>query len=246
VTATYLSLFSGIGGLDLGLDRAGWWCVGQVERDPFCRTVLEKHWPEVPRHDDVETCIEWWRSGDRPAVRLVAGGPPCQPVSDAGLKLAQDDDRWLWPEMAAVVAALRPVWVVVENVPGLRARGLAVVLRDLDRLGYRARAGVASACAVGAPHARERLFTIAHAAGEGCRAGRTEAGRAGAPGVELQNRPEPAGGDWWADEPGVDRMAYGLPNRVDRVRALGNAVVPQVAEHIGRLILAADREVCGA
>src|SRR3954465_4766718 len=98
-----LSLFAGIGGLELGLERAGMTPVGQVEIDPFCRRVLAKHWPEVPRHDDVRTAAEWWQSQQRPRVDVVAGGFPCQPASSAGLKLAQKDPRWLWPAMANVI-----------------------------------------------------------------------------------------------------------------------------------------------
>lgn len=236
---TYLSLFSGIGGLDLGLDRAGFRCVGQVEKDPFCQRVLAKHWPEVPRHDDVATAAEWWLSEPRPTVRVIVGGFPCQPVSDAGLKLAQEDERWLWPDMASVIAALRPIWVIGENVPGLLKRGLADVLRDLAGLGYRARTGVVSACALGAPHTRERLFVLAHAAREGrCPWGHD--GRSPAsPDGELADRGVDQRGGWWADEPDVDRVAYGLPFGVDRRRALGNAVVPVVGERIGQLILGA-------
>lgn len=233
-----LSLFSGIGGLDLGLQRAGMTIAGQVEIDPWCRKVLAKHWPEVPRHDDVRTCAEWW--GDRPVPDLIGGGFPCQPVSASGRRLAQSDPRWLWPLMADAIARLRPRWVVIENVPGLRTRGLADVLRDLRQLGYRAAAGEISACAMGAPHPRERLFILAHTEGAGCRARRRLSGdaaaaaRSGTDGTRLDGR------GWWADEPRVDRVAYGLPDRVDRVRGLGNAVVPQVAEHIGRLIMTAD------
>ena len=246
----YLSLFSGIGGLDLGLDRAGMTCVGQVERDPFCQRVLAKHWPEVPRHDDVRTAVEWWQSGTRPAVHAVVGGFPCQPVSLAGLGLAQEDERWLWPEMAAVIDAVQPQWVVGENVPGLRTRGLDIVLADLHRLGYAARAGYINACEVGAPHPRRRLFVLAHTV----RGGREEGCSTARPGrcSEDQSQSEawrvaaPAGPAWWETEPDVARVANGVPAGLDRRRALGNAVVPQVAEHIGRLILAADREEVAA
>lgn len=242
----YLSLFSGIGGMDLGLDRAGWTCVGQVEIDPFCRAVLAKHWPEVPRHDDIRTAVEWWLAEPRPAVQVVAGGFPCQPVSDAGRRLAQADERWLWPEMANVIDAVRPSWVIAENVPGLRTRGLADVLRDLRRLGYRARAGEIAACALGAPHPRRRLFILAHAEGARCHPGRTVAGQDGRPDGARSVRPGSYGRGWWAHEPGVGRVAYGVPGRMDRVKALGNAVVPQVAEHIGRLINAGDATRAGA
>ena len=243
-----LSLFSGIGGLDLGLERAGMTVVGQVEIDPWCRRVLAKHWPEVPRHDDVRTCVDWWRGTGRTA-HVVAGGLPCQPVSVAGLKGGEADPRWQWPAMAHVIAELRPARVIVENVPGLRTRGLAAIRRDLIGLGYRTRPGYISACEMGAPHPRRRLFTVAHA--EGVRCGQ---GRPGRPDLDAQARPseqapvladangiraEPAGRGWWNAEPGVARMADGLPDRVDRTRAIGNAVVPQVAEHIGRMIMEA-------
>jgi DNA (cytosine-5)-methyltransferase 1 len=237
-----LSLFSGIGGLEFGLERAGMTTVGQVEMDPYCRRVLAKHWPEVPRHDDVFTAIEWWREEPRPPVAVVAGGFPCQPVSDAGRQLAQDDPRWLWPDMADVIQGIRPVWVIAENVPGLRTRGLRIVLDDLAQLGYTARAGEISACEVGAPHSRRRLFILAHAKGErrcpwnpGSRpASRADGER---PGSGSERR------GWWASEPGMGRVAYGVPNRLDRLRALGNAVVPQVAEYVGRLIVAHAEQV---
>ncbi|WP_422754927.1 DNA cytosine methyltransferase [Micromonospora sp. WMMD708] len=231
-----LSLFAGIGGLDLGLERAGMRVVGQVEIDPFCRSVLARHWPEVPRHDDVRTATRWWRSRPRPAVHVVAGGFPCQPVSDAGRKLAQKDARWLWPEMAEVIAAVRPTWVVGENVPGLRTRGLTDVLRDLDRLGYRARAGYISACEMGAPHPRKRLFVLAHTKGEGRCPGRTQREGPAAPDDDLTHLGGPRRRTGWPTEPRVGRVAYGVPSGVDRRRALGNAVVPAAAEHIGRLI----------
>lgn len=231
-----LSLFAGVGGIDLGLERAGLTVVGQVEIDPYRRAVLAKHWPEVPRHDDVETAIAWWRSARRSRVDVVAGGFPCQPVSQAGPRRAQMDERWLWPAMASVVADQRPEWVVWENVPGLLTGGLDIVHRDLAGLGYRHRVGWATACAVGAPHVRRRLLGVAHAPGQGRWEGRATAGVAD---VSDPARlwTEPAGGPRWPDEPGVDRVGYGIPGRMDRCRALGDAVVPQVAEYIGRLIV---------
>jgi DNA (cytosine-5)-methyltransferase 1 len=230
-----LSLFSGIGGLDLGLERAGMTVAGQVEIDPWCRKVLAKHWPEVPRHDDVRTCAEWW--GGRPVPDLICGGFPCQPVSKAGLRLAQSDSRWLWPAMADIISALRPGWVVIENVPGLRRLGLADVLRDLRGLGYRARAGTISACAMGAPHPRERLFLLAHATGVRCGTRQSPAGERH-PAARVAHRADLGGRPWQPTEPRVGRVAHGIPAGVDRLRGLGNAVVPQVAEHIGRMILA--------
>src|SRR5262245_16266335 len=152
VAVNVLELFAGIGGLSLGLERAGMTVVGQVEIDPYCRRVLARHWPEVPRHDDVRTCLGWWRSEPRPPVELVAGGFPCQPASAAGHRLGLADERWLWPHMADVVRVLRPSFVLVENVPGLFVRGFDAVLGDLAALGYDATWDCVPAAAVGAPH----------------------------------------------------------------------------------------------
>jgi DNA (cytosine-5)-methyltransferase 1 len=234
---TYLSLFSGIGGLDLGLDRAGWTCVGQVEINPFSRAVLAEHWPEVPRHDDVRTAVGWWLGEPRPAVDAVVGGYPCQPESLAGKRRGTNDERWLWPAMARVVHAVRPRYVIGENVVGHRTRGLRFVLRDLERLGYTARAGIIRACEVGAPHPRARLFVLAHTAGGGRDPRCSEGPDRTQPTIGAQERHQPAGRYRWSTEPDVDRMAHGVSGRVDRLAALGNAVVPQVAEYIGRLIL---------
>jgi DNA (cytosine-5)-methyltransferase 1 len=167
-----LSLFAGIGGVDLGLERAGMTTVGQVELDPFCRQVLAKHWPEVPRHNDVRTFDRWWRSRPRPAVDVVAGGFPCQPFSiiTGNRRRGTADHRWGWPWMADVIAGLQqsqgdgPDWVLIENVPALigDAEAFEWVLEDLAGLGFDGEWGVVSACAVGAPHTRERLFVVAY------------------------------------------------------------------------------------
>lgn len=238
-----LSLFAGIGGLELGLERAGMTTVGQVEIDPWCRDVLARNWPEVPRHDDVRTTVAWWQSrDDRPPVHVVCGGFPCQPFSGLGLGLGMADERWGWPWMLDVVRGVRPRLVVVENVADLlrHPRAFGRVLGDLAGLGFDAEWGLLSACAMGAPHTRERLFVVAHRAGDdgeqpvhlpaavpGRRAG------AGAAGGD-------AGPVGWLPEPDVDRVAHGVPKRLvaPHLRGLGNAVVPQVAELVGRRALA--------
>lgn len=245
----YVSLFSGIGGLDLGLDRAGMTCAAQVERDPFRREVLSRHWPEVPRHDDVRTAPDWLRRlGLRP-VDLVAGGFPCQPFSHSGLHLGTADGRWGWPWFIDVVDAVRPRWVLFENVRGLlRDReAFGWILGDLADRGFDAEWSLVSACAVGAPHMRRRLFLVAHLAGSG------REGRGLAESWQQAGREELAGGDRWEPFGGVRRVADGLPERVERVSALGDAVVPAVAERVGRMILTAERimgrrpeEVAGA
>lgn len=281
------SLFSGIGGIDLGLERAGMEIRWQVEIDPFARRVLEKHWPHVTRYGDIQEL-----TGDElEPVDLICGGFPCQPVSLAGRRRGEDDTRWLWPEFARIVRHLRPRYVLVENVPGLLVRGMGRVLGDLAELGYDAEWASIPAAAFGAPHLRYRVFIVAYATGLGARSVSVWPGRpleaqahAARDGAAASNAPSeqagltgqprldrsvesmaadsdrqrcdgwprifpttwPPGGDAaqrdnpWAVEPDVGRVAHGVPHRVDRLRALGNAVVPQVAEWIGRRILAFD------
>ncbi len=264
----FISLFSGIGGLDLGLEHAGWQCVAQVESDPYALAVLKKHWPDVPKWEDVRDV----RPEELPAADAVVGGFPCQPFSVAGQRRGADDPRNLWPEMRRIVAGIRPHWVVAENVAGLIATYLDTVADDLEALGYTIGAFTLPAAAFGAPHLRERLFIVAHADGHrqhgaglsvlpaGGRQPRrdADAGREGtdvpdAEGIGRQQRadlPPAAIQEWlaeierdnpWAAEPGVGRVADGVSRRVDRLRGLGNAVVPQTAEFIGGLILAIDQ-----
>lgn len=240
-----LSLFAGIGGLDLGLECAGMSVVGQVEIDPFCQRVLAKHWPEVPQHDDVRTASEWWRSAIRPPVHVVAGGPPCQPASRAGVRLGHADPRWGWPWLLDVVRAVEPGHIIVENPPGIldlhRGRPFGWILGQLADLGFDAEWSVLSACAMGAPHTRERLFLVANAHGGdgslrlGSWTGRPIQGVDGGAGAWAN----PLDGPLAADGYGL-RVADGVSAGLEpaRVKSLGNAVVPQVAEYIGRLVMA--------
>lgn len=243
MSLTFGSLFAGIGGIDLGLERAGWTPRWQVEWDPFCQHVLAHHWPDVPRYGDI-TAVDW--SAVEP-VDLIAGGFPCQPVSTAGRGLAQADARWLWPQFARAIGALRPRLILVENVTNLLAvndgSAFGDVLGDLATLGYDSEWDCLPAAAFGAPHQRDRLWLVAYPAGFGLQepwglglAGHRPQGRDGQADHALD-------GGWWAAEPGMGRVAHGVPARVDRLRALGNAVVPQVVEVIGcRLaVLEADR-----
>lgn len=172
------SLFAGIGGIDLGLERAGMTTAWQVEFEPLCRRVLAHHWPEALRHDDVRT----FDPAAFPWVDLIAGGFPCQPHSVAGKRKADQDERDLWGEFARIVGEARPRWVLGENVPGLLS-SLAVgrpdrffgrVLSDLAALGYCVGWGVLRASDVGAHHRRARVFLVAHACGQ---QGRQRCGR---------------------------------------------------------------------
>ena len=236
-----LSTFAGIGGLELGLERAGMTVVGQVEIDAYCRSVLERHWPEVPKHDDVLTAPEWWLGESRPGVDVVCGGFPCQPFSTHGLRLGVGDPRWLWPAMADVVRAVRPRYVVVENVAALLGDSDAFgwLLGDLAELGFDAEWSVLPACSVGAAHPRERLFLVAYPeGGDGEQPlhlqAAVETGRAGAGATSGAAR-----GYGWLPEPDVGRVAHGVPKQLvaPGLHALGNAVVPKVAELVGELIL---------
>lgn len=225
-----LSLFAGIGGLELGLERAGMTTVGQVEIDPYCRRVLARHWPEVPRHDDVRTALDWWTTQPRPAIDLVSGGYPCPAFSQAarGRNVAPD----LWPYMRDVIAGLRPRYVLLENVAAHLGRGFAGVLADLDELGFDAEWSVVSACSVGASHTRRRLFCVAYPHRDGEPVFPVDGEVAG-----LSTAP--GGRRHWGHPTADDvRTDDGVPDRMDRLRLLGNAVVPAVAEVIGRAIAA--------
>jgi DNA (cytosine-5)-methyltransferase 1 len=336
------SLFTGIGGLDLGLEWSGMEIVWQVERDAYCQKVLKKHWPEVPCYGDIKE-IDFTTL---PAVDLICGGFPCQPVSCAGKRQGDKDERWLWPEFYRAICEARPRWVVVENVPGLLStsdgRLFGGILGDLARGGYDAEWDLLPAAAFGAPHLRYRVFLVANTAepnaGGGARklqvldrhpnggngnkgqisemaegkntqptgicpdvshtdnsrlinGGNTER-RYGDNLPEKRQSPEDfqtghigkyrvgkvhkavaypqrifQRGDkewwaswlgWWEREPAeviqdaglrswerngvsipeslLGRVAHGIPSRVDRLKCLGNAVVPQVAEWIGKRI----------
>lgn len=230
------SLFSGIGGIELGLERTGGFRTAwHSEVDPYCAAILRRHWPDVPNLGDVRDI-----GPDAPRVDVLAGGFPCQPVSQAGKRLGTFDPRWLWPEFARLVGELRPRIVLVENVPALASKGLRDVLADLAAAGYDAEWQLVSAAAVGAPQLRERLVLVAYPQGVAERARlRTDE----APALRWR-RPGDGGspGGEWPAESGLGRVAYGIPGRLDRLRALGNAVVPRVAEYVGHLILEAVAE----
>lgn len=234
------SLFSGIGGLDVGLERAGMRVIWQSEVDDLACAVLAKHWPDVPNLGDVTTID--WSNVERPDVLI--GGYPCQPFALNGHRRGVTDERHLWPFMADAVRVLRPRYVVAENVPGHLSLGFDVVLADLAGLGFDVEWSVVSACAMGAPHTRERLYFVAHPQGHGWRGIWHQGPEAPLrPAGHVDREPQGSGpAPYWSavPAPSVVGMAHGVRSDVDRARlkAHGNAVVPQVAEWIGCRIVA--------
>lgn len=221
-----LDLFSGIGGFSLGLERAGMRTVAFCEVDEFCRSVLRRHWPDVPIYLDV-------RELDGSAflgAELICGGFPCQPFSSASRGRAVAVD--LWPEMLRVIGGARPRWVLGENVPGLGARGVDRVCDDLEGAGYTVRPYDLDVALPERQRKRERFILVAHADGEG------ESLRA----VDAEvARVSEAGRRAWRDQSVPMGVADGIPRRMDRLRALGNAVPPHMIELIGRAIMVADQ-----
>jgi DNA (cytosine-5)-methyltransferase 1 len=322
----HLDLFSGIGGFALAAKWVGWETVGFCEIDSYCQKVLKKHWPDVPIYEDIRE-LDGRTVGH---ADIITGGYPCQPFSVAGKRRGKDDDRHLWPEFARLIQELRPRWVVGENVAGHITMGLDEVLSDLERLGYAWEAFVIPACAVNAPHRRDRLWTIAHPHSNGRDAdsegqgwssraalsptsasceqrglafresdsdsertkgaeqikqsgvaanadsyrlqerkhdiqncgetpSREQSGCETSGTLDTRNATDPerwqrslgwevgrTGGFWqsfpgdgsWAGKakPTLDGTHDGIPARLDRLRGLGNAIVPQVAEVIFRAI----------
>lgn len=238
----FVSLFAGIGGFDLGLERAGMTCVGQVEIDPFCVQVLKKHWPDVPRHDDVRT----FQGSEFGEFDLLCGGYPCQPFSVAGNRKGAEDERHLWPEVIRIIRNVRPRIVLLENVPGHLSLGFGRVLGDLAESGYDAEWDCIPASAVGAPHQRDRVWIVAYPNRAGC--GRLEEPH----GEPIEPRKQPRR---WSHADGlavaarqaaqaparIGRVDDGIPHWSHRLRSLGNAVVPQVAEWIARRIMEAHK-----
>lgn len=234
---TFGSLFAGIGGFDLGFERAGMRCEWQVEIDPYCQRVLAKHWPNARRWDDVRTfppAGEW-------GVDVICGGFPCQDISSAGKHAGLDGERsGLWFEYQRIIRILRPRYVVVENVADLLVRGFDRVLGGLAACGYDAEWQCLPAGAFGAVYSRDRVFVLACDANGnddsplGASEGqRKEAAADGSlQGQDTKRLPwrssdRPGWRGYWSDEPAVGRVANGIPSRMDRLHGVGNAVVPK-------------------
>ena len=256
-----LDLFSGIGGFSLGLELTGGFeTVAFCEIDPYCQEILRMQWPDVPIFSDIqELTNDTLRECDI-SPDIIVGGFPCQDISTAGKGEGIIGERsGLWKEMFRLIRDVRPAWAVIENVSALRSKGLVMVLEDLSSLGYISQWHCISASSIGAPHQRDRIWITGHLAhtytrcdrenqkiqarGDAFNSSREDVAytrckptqvpiEGGQPAEQESQWPTP-----WEAEPSVGRVVDGLPNRMDRLKALGNAVVPQIPYAIGRAIL---------
>ena len=238
-----LDLFSGIGGFSLGLERAGMETVAFCEIDPYCRAVLWKHWPGIPIHDDVRKLT----SSDVGTVNVVSAGFPCQPYSIAGKRLGGEDDRALWPETVRIIKEFGADWFIGENVTGIIDMALDGVLADLESAGYTVRTFDIPACVVGLPTLERHIWIIAQANRLGCKGSKRDQME------EFSSIPWKLSGSyqrererWKIPSSRVCRSDQRIPNRVDRNKALGNAVSPEIPEIIGSAIIDSYRSTITA
>ncbi len=277
-----LDLFSGIGGFALGFHMADpkFQTVGFVEQDEYCQKILALRFPEVPIYNDIKTFDPTEFIG----TDIVCGGFPCQPWSVANTeRRGAKDDRDLWPEMLRVIDAVRPRFVVGENVRGFinEPMGLQRSTSDLENIGYENQNFIIPALAVDAKHRRDRCWIISVANADRSRQPTSQRGRQNGgnqkrdnawgggeavantngtrstAGLSRQNerqkgnsreldncsdqRSRWSGSYRWPDEPNIPRISHGVPNRVDRLRCIGNSIIPAIAMHIGRAIIEASR-----
>jgi DNA (cytosine-5)-methyltransferase 1 len=263
------SLFTGIGGFDLGLTQAGHEVIWQVEIDEWCRKVLAKHWPDATRFADIRDC----GAHNLEHVDIICGGFPCTDISMAGKQEGIDGEQsGLWREMLRITGEIRPQYIIMENVPGLLVRGFDRILGALAEIGYDAEWDIISAADVGAPHKRERLWVVAYPnrvrklqqegpkpkigrwtgngskektmahtlrprlerhAGNGERNNQWKWNEKKEDGYIAQESLRACTHEGWDIEPQLGRMADGIPDRIHRLRGLGNAIVPKIAYLIG-------------
>lgn len=237
----HLDLFSGIGGFSLGLERTGGFkTVAFCECEPFCQKILNKHWPDIPIYEDIRK-VEYDGTVD-----IITGGLPCQPFSIAGKRKGQTDDRYLWPEMFDCIKKYQPRWIIVENVTGIINMELDSMLLDLENKNYTCQTFIIPACAVNAHHQRNRIWILANSnkprfscqyeTGNSKKETRKKFSWSKFVGISATNRAKQ-----WKTEPTMGRVVNGVPRRVDRLKALGNAVVPQIPEILGYAILEIER-----
>jgi DNA (cytosine-5)-methyltransferase 1 len=247
-----LDLFSGIGGFSLGLERAGMKTVAFCEIDPHCRKVLAKHWPGIKIHDDIKQLDGSQYVG---AVDVICGGYPCQPFSTAGQQRGEADPRHLWPEMRRIIQQARPRWVIAENVVGHITNGLDDVLDEMENLDYATWPFLIPSRAVGSEIKRQRLWIMGRCRNwshrtfhsiSTCDQSSAQQESSG----HSQEQPSTLGlcaasnrESEGQDKPPVCGISIGLPDQLERERAIGNSVDARIVERIGRVILAYERQI---
>ena len=257
----HLDLCSGIGGFSLAFESEGFETVGFAEVDHYCSQVLKKNWPDVPNYGDVKEIAN--DPTTLPEFDILTAGYPCQPFSSAGQRRGADDPRHIWPDIRRIVQARRPSWCVFENVLGHVSMGIDEVFSALEDDGYQTEAFVVPAVAVDAPHRRDRVWIVAHSTSllgnvspKHTKQGERQAPKPREGGsselVAHTNRPHQQGSGLssrgaeeytnpvlpsrWPTEPAVDRVVNGIPHQSHRLKSLGNAIVPQVAQRIAYCI----------
>jgi DNA (cytosine-5)-methyltransferase 1 len=291
-----LDLFSGIGGFSLGLESTGYFkTIAFVEKDKFCRQVLQKNFNNIPIEEDIRNV-----RGSNYAADVVTGGFPCQPFSVAGKRKGTDDDRYLWDETIRVVSECKPKWFIGENVEGIININNGMVLRqvqtDLEKEGFQVRCLIIPASGIGAWHQRKRIWIIANSnsrfsigeneeiqtrwdtinnGGKNVSNSNTNLRKWG--GAELKSgddrewefcskkkkqaehdiRSKTIGCNdisgeekrttWWQTQSRICGVPHGLSatmdkNRANRIKALGNSIVPQIARQLGLAIMKAETE----
>lgn len=240
-----LDLFSGIGGFSLGLERTGGFeTVAFCEIEEFPRRVLAKHWPNVPCYRDVRELTAERLAADGIAVDVICGGFPCQDLSSAGAQagIGEETRSGLFREMLRLADAVCPKFIIFENVsrflsgPKEKAgEWFWQFLWALAEIGYDAEWHCIAAASIGAPHERDRIWIVAYP-------NKAQLERGSISRRIYQKHTDFSNARWGKDKPGVERTFDGIPNQMDRVGALGNAVVPQIPELIGNAILSAIRK----
>ena len=265
-TRTHIDLFSGIGGFALACRWAGIETIAFCEIEKYAQRVLRKNFPGIRIFEDVRQ----FPATEFREPFLLTGGYPCQPFSQAGKRRGAEDDRHLWPSMFGIIRTSRPTWILAENVAGHVTLGLDEVLADLESEDYAVQPIIIPACAVDAPHRRDRVWILGNAKkrsgnerGRGCNENRelqiseprnasreiafADSNRRRCEKRESERKPlfdfnleSESDGRLWSAEPNVGRVAHGIPRRVDRLRGLGNAIVPQVAYEIIKSMIEDD------
>ena len=239
---SHASLFSGIGGFDLAASWMGWQNIFQVEIDKFCQKVLEKNFPDTKRYSDIKNFngTEYENKID-----ILTGGFPCQPFSVAGKQQRRNDERFLWNEMLRVITKIKPKFVIAENVPGIVKMELGQMCASLENEGYEVQPFIIPACAVNAPHKRERVWIVAYSGRYGLQRGEQGMFPAQEQGYAAENLSASELRECWKGNnippPRICRSGDGLPDRVDRIKALGNAIVPQIAFEVFCLLEAWEK-----